>query len=347
MVGHGAAREPAHAADSKAPATKTTAAGPNVVSGTVVADDGSPVVGAKVIIYGSGTRWSLSDAKGHFRIEHVSATRILATYSLTATIWSHRKSEVAESIGPNPGDKTYTPMQLTMVEGKRAKFSLVSSKTGKPVVGAMIRFQYPDFRRLTTDKDGVALAAGLFAENYGVDIYGEGFERTQAEVDLSSTGSTGSCKVELNPGGIIRGVVVDDAGKPIAGVNILFSDETAADNWSPDARRAPRKTESLKSASLPSASNWKSHSRTINSNKDRSAVTTRFCSLAKSRRAICVSCSSAAGQPAPLPEQSPTVSDGRSPKQMLRVCRIAESFGMATGRKLNQYDGRQRPVSLR
>jgi hypothetical protein len=230
-----AAAKPAAAATAAPKKNTEPAPDTNVISGTLLTADGSPVAGATVVLYNRGNKSVKSDIVGQFRFNKVPHNNrdyfILARHGNLIT----KETKVQKLPGSKNGAELYAPLRLTLTDGKQVQFTLTSKETGKPAVGAHIRLGYPDPRNVLTDKHGVALVDGLLPKKYTFNIYCESFSRKSMPMDLSKSPAAQKNNVALDPGGVIRGVVVDEKGKPLSGVYVYFSIEGTDTGWTGDA----------------------------------------------------------------------------------------------------------------
>ena len=217
------------AADPAAAAKPVDERGPKetpadgVVEGILVdATDGTPVSGARIVLRGSRAYYGESNADGKFRLEKIppDSRQYLIWASAQNLITS--KVQVKQTISEESNTAQFAPLRLEMREGKQVKFVVTSAVTGKPLEGAIIRFGYPDRRKTVTAADGTAVVQGLLGQEYDVTIEAEGHARQGPQLDLSNARVTTEYKAALDPGGIVRGVVVDDRGQPVPEAEIVY-----------------------------------------------------------------------------------------------------------------------------
>lgn len=209
-----------------------------ILAGVVVnAADGSPVAGATVVIHRGEKNTVQTDAQGCFEMK----MRPIRNWDYP--VWAYRGNLVAQKVIvqqlPANGSKiaTFAPLRLEMNEGKQVKFLVTTEVTKQPVVGATVRFGYPDRRMATTGDDGVVVVQGLLAEEYEINTELQGYARVTRQIDLTRAASLTEYRLSLPPGGVVRGTVVDVAGKAIADAEISFRIENDH-HWSPgDAPR--------------------------------------------------------------------------------------------------------------
>jgi hypothetical protein len=215
---------------------RLAAAEEGVVAGVLVqADGGAAVAGAKVLLVGGRLYQAQSDAEGRFRMESIPPGEY--------RIWAHRENlvsqkvslrnmEAAEAKGP-----MFAPLRLPMAAGKQVRFSVASAVTNKQVAGAVIRFGYPDRRKETTAADGTATVSGLLPEAYEITVEASGHARSLRHLDLSQFGAVTELAVPLLAGGVVHGVVTDDKGQPLAGVDVVFREPGSSSGFYGEAPR--------------------------------------------------------------------------------------------------------------
>ena len=214
-------REAAAGSDAKIAGEEAPEEG--VVSGVLVdAADGKPVAGAQVLLRSGGRVMTTSDEAGRFRFENVHG------YKHGYTLWAHRGNLVTEKVPvfeiPSEGRRavTFKPLRLEMKPGKQARFIVRSRETRQPIAEAAIRFGYPDRRNVPTDRDGVATVEGLLSEKYDVIVEAVGYARHPQQIDLREAQAVTENEVALVPGGEVRGVVLDEEGKPVADAAVAY-----------------------------------------------------------------------------------------------------------------------------
>lgn len=203
----------------------------NVVKGMLVkAVGGSPIAGARVILLGDVAKTATSDAHGRFRFANVAA------FGRGYEIWASAGNLVAQKativeLPASGGATRYVPLRLSMAEGSKVKFVVTSKATGKPIAGARIWLPWPDHRKLITGADGAALASGLLPDTYEVELFQDGYARTKATVSVAHAAATEVCAVAMSQGGIVRGTVVEESGKPMRGVSVYYRSDSIDGGW--------------------------------------------------------------------------------------------------------------------
>jgi len=217
-----------------APAEKATAAAPtgSALRGRVVMENnGAPVPKAAVRLWTcdeSGCRLekrtATTDAQGEFVLENVAKGkhRVLAFFDdLVSRQERYRGLEVTV---PQAADQ---PIVLKLAPAASIKVHVTSKANGEPVSDAAVSLVWTDTDRdHTTDRHGVVTLHGLTAEVWHVKVQARGFAQQVHALNLSSNRSS-DLRVTLEPGGSIRGVVRDDAGKPVpeVGISVFPADD--------------------------------------------------------------------------------------------------------------------------
>jgi len=214
-------------AEPKAAAVDVSQLEEGVVTGVLVKADGSPVAGATVILHTGGSNKTTSDAQGRFRLEKIAARR------WAYPLWAHQGNLVTQIVEVpsistgDAGKARFAPLRLAMTEGKQARFVVTSNASRQPIAGAAIRFGYPDRRLVMTDEQGVATVPGLLPASpfhgvYDVTIEAEGYARQAPVLKLSATDAVTQVQAALVAGGIVRGTVMDQQGKPVPDAEIVY-----------------------------------------------------------------------------------------------------------------------------
>ena len=180
----------------------------------VRADDGAPVPGVKVLLRGGMLYQTTSDKAGLFRFEKMSTDQY-AIWAYKENLVSNKDRILSVKRAGQPGAR-FAPVRLLMHPGKQVKVTVASSVTGQPLEGAKIRFGYPDRRLKLTDKTGTALVPGLLAQKYEITVEASGHARVDREIDLAESGDVTDLAVALTAGGIVRGTVTDENGRPVS-----------------------------------------------------------------------------------------------------------------------------------
>ncbi len=202
-----------------------------VVQGILVnAADGAPVAGARIILRGSRVFDGESDTEGRFQFDGVPPNA--RQYEIWAYVGNLITAKVQpdQTISEDSESARFARLRMEMREGKRAKFVVTSAVTKRPLEGAVIRFGYPDRRKTTTAADGTAVVEGFLSQEYDVTIEAEGHARQAPQLDLSQSDKDAEYRLALDPGGIVRGTIVDEQGDPVPQAQVVYR-ETENNIW--------------------------------------------------------------------------------------------------------------------
>jgi beta-lactamase regulating signal transducer with metallopeptidase domain/protocatechuate 3,4-dioxygenase beta subunit len=205
----GASRDPARTGQADKPAAVT-------LRGTVVAEDGSPAVGATVwaarLDYGPlDSRTTVAGANGEY------------TMSLTPgtwSIWARLGTQGGEGGGSRQpaaeivAGKAPRPVPIRLEERGTFHGRLLEAETGKPIAGGKLVLDAG--LALTTDAAGRFTIGGLSREGHEAFVVAPGRMRLRVLFDTTARADT-ELEVPVPKGGKIVGRVTDAAGKPIPG----------------------------------------------------------------------------------------------------------------------------------
>jgi beta-lactamase regulating signal transducer with metallopeptidase domain len=209
-----------------APAQEAGAASRRIAGHVVLDDDSSdgnasPVPGAQVrlMIWSADqrrydVRAATSDAEGAFAFESVpfGSLRLLAQHEhLASRSVRYKGAEV------KAGD---TSIELRMKPAPGLRVRTVDRATGQPIAGARVHLTWADAEPdHLTDAAGEALIGGLTPELWTLEVFARGYAEGGKAVHLPPTGET-IVTVELDPGYVLEGKVVDDLLQPVENVGI-------------------------------------------------------------------------------------------------------------------------------
>jgi hypothetical protein len=207
---------------------------PKPLEGTVVDESGKPVAGAEVRYTDTESYDTLhevvhSDAAGKFSLEKVSAKQMTVVRART-------EKAVAEPLNLVPAEAK-VPLRLVVSEKTAfAVHGLVVDDAGRPVqdaqVGLMTHWRFGaggvGFQIFSkkTDADGRINIGGLWpGDGYSVRVEAEGCEKGSSREVQGESGTVHDFGkiVVARVGGAVEGIVVDSAGKPLAGVRLFNS----------------------------------------------------------------------------------------------------------------------------
>lgn len=218
----------------------------STVSGTVSLPNGKPVVGAKVSIIeernyfmGGLTAETTTDENGQYRLERLLPAKYNLSVNLGNGLEKEWISEIKELlVGSEEQRADVNPI---LSEGAMVTGRVTLADTGEGVadlaVGIVPRYGDSSVGSITvvTDDDGRfhARAREGMVRVYIVGLVPDGYTReigkneTQAiEIELKDD-ETFPVNIALKPKGIIRGIVVNELGNPVAGANLACSEENA------------------------------------------------------------------------------------------------------------------------
>ena len=199
-------------------AFETPAFAPGLLSGQVVLADGKPVADAGVLLRGKNQRETRTDRQGRFRIESLAPGRYVV-WAVKGNLVSPTHRSMGRSIVGLQGGR-FEPVRLELRPGKRLDVIVTSAKTGRPLAGARVRNLILGGLEQKTGTDGrlklEPLAPGLISSASGRSGTPRRRSRSTSRDPADSTEFT----ARLNPGGVIRVVVVDDQGQPLENVNV-------------------------------------------------------------------------------------------------------------------------------
>jgi protocatechuate 3,4-dioxygenase beta subunit len=214
------------------------------VAGHTLDPDGRPVAGASVFLSEEESRTfggrsalmssdrfhrGTSDDEGGFSFDGVSP----GPFSLSAQAPRRQRAEL-KNLEVKAG-QDLTGLELVLPPGAEVTGRVLSPE-GRPVAEAQVVLveaseeRYPSFSSLqaTTDADGQYRIDGLPPGKRTLEARAEGYRRAVRDVELTATAAV--VDFALERGLEASGRVVDDAGNPIAGTElILFASQYSAD----------------------------------------------------------------------------------------------------------------------
>ena len=192
------------------------------VSGVVVEAGGEPIAGARVTAFVAGDGRSgevldqpaVTDAAGRFRIPALAP----GAYRFRARHRGHLDGTTTRSV-----DAAITDLRLELARGARVSGRVVGGR-GAPAPWASVVLA-PGMegeqrgerhaQRITADRNGAFVLEGVPPRIFSVMASGEDATSQSVEVDLAR-GDRDGLVLALDVDGRIAGVVVDDAGRPVA-----------------------------------------------------------------------------------------------------------------------------------
>ncbi len=217
---------PDRAAPDTAPAPPPVAAivdderaGTLRLEGQVIDADETPVGGAVVTIDTTPRREAVTEQDGSFYFDAL----IGRPFALVAT-------SDAGTAGPVVARLTASsePVILRLEPGARATVTVVRASDRRPIADAEVEVRGLVVRTSATGSDGIAPVANVPAGGYEIVARAPGYAPARTYARLAA-GETDRIELALRPGAAVSGVVVDDAGAPVAGAAVLFA---SASDWS-------------------------------------------------------------------------------------------------------------------
>ena len=191
------------------------------VSGKVLAPDGSPAVGATVE---ARDRWTGSDKSPFATVktgdDGVFTMQLPAgEYCVCALLGDLVHIDLAESVEVAKDGAVAESIELKLSKGCRVDGTIVDTSTGQPVEGATIHTREGD--RAVSDASGKWNMV-VARHNQTLIAMKDGYY--WPIMDCSCSQDTTTVKVETKPGGTIKGRIVDEQGKPVAGARVTYGE---------------------------------------------------------------------------------------------------------------------------
>ncbi|MCA9678522.1 MAG: carboxypeptidase regulatory-like domain-containing protein [Kofleriaceae bacterium] len=198
------------------------------VSGRVVTEDGAPVAGARVVYFGASD-WSVqpderldgkeTDADGRFQFEAVAAGSV----RFSARHPDHAPGTSA--IVTLDGRSAHDGVEVVLPAGVVVS-GTVTDGAGAPVASARVRVGVAGVgivgappRQVFSDADGAWQLKGVPQRQLEAVALAEAGASEAVEVD-ASRGDVAGVSLVIDVTGTIAGVVVDDAGEPLEGIQV-------------------------------------------------------------------------------------------------------------------------------
>lgn len=187
-----------------------------LVRGRVLKPGNLPAAGATVNIL-SWTYWTRptamasSNASGEFEVR--LPTGRYWCYAKLGTLVSADSDEVV--VRPN-GTADREP-EIMLEQGGSVRGKVMDMLTNKPVAGALVITDSGDFAR--SADDGTYMISGIRNKDHSICAYKEGLFRPVVYFDTTAQPDA-EVTLQTKPGGVLKGTVTDDEGKPIAGASV-------------------------------------------------------------------------------------------------------------------------------
>lgn len=186
------------------------------VTGRVLQPNGSPAAGAAIEARSIAryTDWkvegaAISDADGKFTVQLKQGT-----YYLRAGLDSLVCFDLSREIIVGKDGKVSRPIELRLEQGCKVD-GMVVDNTGQPIGGVKILTRDGD---TAESSDSGKWTMILARQNHTIIAVKDGY--FWPLINFTASGDNVSVKVEMKPGGIIKGTVLDEEGKPIPGVRV-------------------------------------------------------------------------------------------------------------------------------
>ncbi|HEX5657997.1 MAG TPA: carboxypeptidase regulatory-like domain-containing protein [Polyangiales bacterium] len=180
---------------------------------------GNPVDDAEIVITGPGL-WPAQAARADAKGEALFVGLAAGEYNVRAR--RARRVAIGALSAIVPGQRTEA--ELTLGEGPTLKGSVVDAQSQKPLANARVSVQdlTPglDASDVTTDAQGSFTASGLWPGAARIDVQRDGYAPLGRELELPARAPL---VIALEGAAALGGVVVDEAGKPIAGAQLSVS----------------------------------------------------------------------------------------------------------------------------
>jgi beta-lactamase regulating signal transducer with metallopeptidase domain/protocatechuate 3,4-dioxygenase beta subunit len=199
------------------------------LEGRVRDDKGQPVSGVGVNVYKKGSGSPLdyveTDAEGRYRVDYLPLDENLHLYLSKLDYLTQSADFRIESGKGRSAQVDFTVKKRPhggSVQG------LVTDKQGKPIAGAEIinaGSSSDQERKAKTNAQGKFLVDDVYSDSIGhqIAVRARGFAPQRVAFKPGPAAKPAEVIVQLEPGHRIKGRVVNEAGKPIAGVLIYYA----------------------------------------------------------------------------------------------------------------------------
>jgi len=197
--------------------------GPLLLEGLVLDDHEQPVAGAEVWISSTPQRVVKAETDGTFSFDKLLGR----TYAVGA-----RAGELVG--GPVQTKLTVgsEPLVIRLRPGAQLAITVRDAVGDAPIANATVTLADATEPTATTDAEGHATFTGVGDGWTTVAATAAGYGPVSASLTIGKTQLTAELTIALNRGAAVSGVVVDEAGAPIAGAKVSSAD-VAIVTWNP------------------------------------------------------------------------------------------------------------------
>lgn len=185
------------------------------ITGKVTFSNGSPAAGTLVeIVWPKNGGRAIADASGIYKLVLKPGY-----FGLRATLGDFvLNNDLYMTL--NDAGKVDRSLDIKLTPGAIVVGTLVDKSTGKPVSGAKIMLR--DWTETVTDDNGIFRFVGIPQTRHTITALKDGYYRPI--VNFSALNKTYvEVPLETKPEGVIKGIVTDDLGKPVAGASVGVS----------------------------------------------------------------------------------------------------------------------------
>jgi protocatechuate 3,4-dioxygenase beta subunit len=230
-----------------------------VLFGTVKEEGGKLLAGAGVSVFpanfdGQQIEYVKTDAQGRFRFENLPLNR---GYQLIVSKSGYVEVRPEIALGSEAGEEYEFNYVLKRATHGGSVRGTVTDTAGEPIAGATIANEGPssrDVRREKTNERGEFLVDDVFERSlvgHELVVKAKGFAPQRVQFKPGTKEKPSEITVRMEPGHRIRGRVVDESGKPIAGVRIYHSDGNHSGNMEFGGESTTRADGTFEFDSLP------------------------------------------------------------------------------------------------
>jgi protocatechuate 3,4-dioxygenase beta subunit len=200
------------------------------VQGTVKDETGKPIAKVGINWYAS-VDWAQprdyveTDAQGHYRLDNLPLSQNLQLFLGKLDYLSERKEFRLDS---KPGSLTQLDLLMKRRPHGGSVLGVVTDREGKPIAGAELINQggaSNETRKAKTDAQGKFLLDNVYSDGIGHTLVAKtkGYAPRRMEFKPGPASKPAEVNVQLEPGHRIKGRVVNESGKPIAGAQVYFA----------------------------------------------------------------------------------------------------------------------------